>query len=150
MAVPMPFAVCLIASCFVALTLAEDAEKVPVGHLQKLGSHRPMEGRVEELQHVPHPIDFYEQYSAQSKPVILKGAARDMPAFKLWTDGYMKERYGGETVAVEPGKKENRTRVALEAKEIPFGEFLDKYNTSDVYMVDGVPKPMKGKLQQYK
>ncbi|XP_065174434.1 uncharacterized protein LOC135804481 [Sycon ciliatum] len=129
--------------CWSLVATGGEGKKTPVGHKMKLGSHRPMEGRVETIDYVPHPIDFYEEYSVGSKPVVLKGAARDMPAFKFWTDNYMKNNYGGETVAVEPGKKENRTRVALEGSEMNFGEFLDSYNSSDVYMVDSLPKPME-------
>lgn len=135
----------LVCLCLEPCLLLASKAEVPVGHLQKLGSHRPMEGRVEELDYVPNPIDFYEQYNVPGKPVILKGAARDMPSFKLWSDSYMKEKYGSLNVAVEPGKKENRTRVALDGSSMNFGEFIDRYNESDVYMVDDVPETMAGR-----
>lgn len=128
-----------------ACAIASDQSAVPVGHLQRLGSHRPREGATVELVDVPHPIEFYERYAKPQVPVILRGAAKTMPAYKRWTDAYLKDKSGDEEVSVEPGKKENRTRVAIEGHQAPFGEFLDIYNKSDIYMVDSIPKPLERK-----
>ena len=123
----------------------ENVKAPPPGHLQKLGSHRPAEGDVQILTDMPHPLEFFERFVQPHIPVVLKGAAKTMPAYRLWTDAYLKEKSGKERVAIEPGKKENRTRVQIEGTSAPFGEFLDIYNTSDIYMVDDVPAPIKCK-----
>ena len=123
-----------------------DKSSVPTGHLKRLGSHRPREGPVVELIDVPHPIDFFEQYALPQVPVILKGAAKAMPAYQLWTDEYLKEKSGDLEVQIEPGKKENRTRVAIEGTTTSFGNFLDTYNQTDIYMVDSLPKKLAGQF----
>ncbi len=67
---------------------------LPTGHLQPLGSHRPPDVIIDELNEVPSPRDFWEKYVKHEKAVIFRGAAKESPAFKLWTDEYLREQYG--------------------------------------------------------
>ncbi|RDD35959.1 hypothetical protein TrispH2_011817, partial [Trichoplax sp. H2] len=58
------------------------------GHMKPLGSHRePL--AVEELTSIPNPKTFYDLYTKPGKPVILRNAAKAIPAFSLWTDEYL-------------------------------------------------------------
>ena len=68
---------------------SDSGPRVPAGHLKPLGSHRQAEGFIESVAGFPHPEEFYNKYVAASKPVLFKGAAKDLPAYKLWTDAYI-------------------------------------------------------------
>ena len=61
----------------------------PPGHLEPFGGHRPAEGDVDSLNAFPDPKTFFEKYVKVGKPVLFRGAAKGIPAFKLWTDKYL-------------------------------------------------------------
>ena len=69
--------------------LTSNANDLP-GHLQPLGSHRPpMQVDVKDGQ--LNPIEFFDNYVKPSKPVLLKGAAKNFPSFLNWrNDEYLK------------------------------------------------------------
>ena len=60
------------------------------GHLKQLGLQRESEGHIEIRNDVPNVETFFEKYIAGSTPVVLKGAAHNVPAFQKWTDQYIK------------------------------------------------------------
>lgn len=62
----------------------------PKGHLEPLGSHRPPEGTIQTVNGFLDPKEFYTNHVLGSKPVLFKGAAHDLPAYKLWSDTYLK------------------------------------------------------------
>ena len=67
----------------------DHTEKLP-GHMQPLGSHRPMEGEIERISHIPDPMTFYQDYVDMNKPLVLEGAIRGTPPLTTWTDKYLK------------------------------------------------------------
>lgn len=107
--------------------------------MEPLGSHRPPEGKIKSMDFIPSPEDFYKDYASISQPVVFKGAAKLSPGFSLWTDNYIRNKYGSLTVRVDYGKKENRNRPA---DDLTLSEFLAIYNDSDRYLVDTLPKEM--------
>lgn len=62
----------------------------PPGHLQPLGSHQPPSGSIESSEVVPGPQEFFEENVRPGKPLLLRGAAKSMPAYSKWTDGYLR------------------------------------------------------------
>jgi hypothetical protein len=62
----------------------------PPGHLQPLGSHQSPEPHITELLEPPSPRDFFENFVKPGKPVLFRGAAKNTPAFSLWTDEYLR------------------------------------------------------------
>ena len=62
----------------------------PPGHLEPLGSHQPPFGEIHKTDVVPSPQDFFEQYALHGKPVLFKGAGKNMPAYSKWTDEYLR------------------------------------------------------------
>lgn len=109
-----------------------------------LGSHRaPENPGVEVLDEAPIPKDFFYQYVQGSKPFLIKNHAKDMPAFKFWNDEYIRSKYGHLQVDVEQGKKENRSNYLWTMK---LEEFLSKYNDSDIYLVNSLPREMMGDI----
>ncbi|EDV26371.1 uncharacterized protein TRIADDRAFT_54286 [Trichoplax adhaerens] len=109
------------------------------GHMKPLGSHRePL--AVEELTSIPNPKTFYDLYTKPGKPVILRNAAKAIPAFSLWTDEYLSEKFGNVQVLVEEGKKENRSKGNFMTS---LKEFVNSYKTEDLYVVHTVPKEMR-------
>lgn len=47
-----------------------------VGHLKPFGQHRDPDVVTEELQTVPHPLEFWKTYVSQNRPVVFRGAAK--------------------------------------------------------------------------
>ncbi|KAI0221585.1 hypothetical protein LSAT2_027102 [Lamellibrachia satsuma] len=119
----------------------------PPGHLEPFGGHRPAEGDVDSLDAFPDPKTFFEKYVKVGKPVLFRGAAKGIPAFKLWTDKYLAEKYGDIDIDVEHGKKELR---ADDTRVLSFRKFLDTYKDDDIYMVQNVKPSMKGDLSMLK
>lgn len=54
---------------------------------------------------------------------------------------FVREKYGSESVDVESGKKENREWNML---SISMADFLNRYKTEDIYMVNDVSQNMAG------
>lgn len=114
----------------------EDPSTWP-GHLEPLASQN-VKNPVDFVEEFPKPEDFFRDFVSAGKPLLIKNGAKISPAYKLWTDEYFVNLPGAENTSVfaEKQKKENRT---LGGNEISFKEFVEKYNTSDIYMVNGVP-----------
>lgn len=123
--------------------LTSNGSDHPTGHLQPLGSHQPPVGEVLSVDEIPSPQEFFQKYLQPGKPVLFKGAATKIPAYKLWTDDYLSLKYGDLVVDVEEGKKENRSN---ELFNMPFKLFLKIYNESDVYLVHSLPKAMRDEM----
>lgn len=90
------------------------AEEFPKGHLKPLGSHRAPD-KIEERYDIPTPLEFWNKYVKVSRPVVFRGAATYSKAFDLWTDKYLKEKYGNLEVRLEK-KAEKSGRVPIGAK----------------------------------
>lgn len=60
------------------------------GHMEPLGQQRKSEGHIEILDKIPDPLTFHKEFIVGSKPAVFRGAAKNIPAFDLWTDEYMK------------------------------------------------------------
>ncbi|EDO37504.1 predicted protein [Nematostella vectensis] len=113
------------------------------GHGLELGKHRDSDGHVEVLQSLPSPKEFWDNYASIRKPVVLRGAGKNFPAFDLWTDPYLVENYGDLEVKLEARK---------EKEKVPVGEkglgrdtirsFLESYAKKDTYMVSQLPDPL--------
>lgn len=123
-------------------------QELPRGHGEELCKHRDSEGHVDILRELPSPQEFWDQYASARKPVIFRGAAKNFPAFDLWTDQYLKENYG-------------ELEVKLEAKQekdhVPVGErglgrdtirsFLETYQQKDSYTVSQLPDPLSTEVR---
>ncbi|XP_013411943.1 jmjC domain-containing protein 5 [Lingula anatina] len=107
------------------------AEEIP-GHLQYLGSHRPAEGTIGIKDFWPDPATFYNNYIKPGKPLLFKGKAKGIPAFNLWTDEYLRNKYGDIKIDIEKGKKETRQGGML---RVPMSTFLNLYKEANIYMV---------------
>ena len=64
-------------------------EPLPAGHLKALGMHSGPEGSIDQVEGFLEPKEFYDNYVSLSQPVLFKGAAKNIPAYKLWTDEYL-------------------------------------------------------------
>ena len=68
------------------------------------GAHADPTQHVDEIgpsEDFPTPVEFYERYIKEYKPVVMRGVARHSPAYHLWTEEYLKETYGDLTVRLE-------------------------------------------------
>lgn len=123
--------------------ITADKNTIPQGHGEELGKHRSSDGHVDVLEEIPSPAEFWNKYASTRRPVVFRGAGKNFPAFNLWTDEYMKDKFGEMVVKLE-GKKEK--------EKVPVGErglgqdtirsFLDTYQKKDSYIVSQLPDPM--------
>lgn len=82
---------------------------------------------------------FFENYVNKRKPLLLKGAVKEFPPIKLWTDEYLSNAatdHDDYKLVVETVKKESRNQdiIGLSLKE-----FIQKYKDKEIYMVNPVP-----------
>ena len=84
------------------------------------------------------PVQFFDEFVIPGKPVLFRGAAKTFPAFNKWTDEYFKSLPESDSFSAfaEEGKKENRGDGA---KHLSFSDFLNVYQTEDIYYVNPVP-----------
>jgi len=45
---------------------------------------------VQELKHVPEPLEFYRSYVSLNQPVVIRGAVKHWPAVRRWTTDYLR------------------------------------------------------------
>lgn len=108
---------------------SEDEIVFPRGHLQPLGSHRdPDNTLIDELHEIPSAKVFWEKYVKPSRAVVLRGAAKNSPAFTTWTDEYLTKHYGDLEVRLEK-KKEKSGGIPIGIKGIG-RDTIGKYPTS--------------------
>ncbi|KAI0233047.1 hypothetical protein LSAT2_016683 [Lamellibrachia satsuma] len=140
----MAYLLCIVWALLVVSIGAKDDEHSstePPGHLLPLGAHRPAEGDVDAVDGFLDPHTFYRDYVVASRPVVFKGAARGIPAYKLWTDTYLKETFGNLVVQVETNKKEVRPQID---DTMSLSTFLQRYTTEGGgYMVEDVKPQMQ-------
>jgi len=48
---------------------------------------------VQEVKHVPEPLEFYRTYVSMNQPLVIRGAVRHWPAVQLWTNEYLRLFY---------------------------------------------------------
>jgi len=105
-------------------------------------------GHVEVLESLPSHARFFGEYlqgtgdfAKVGKPVLFSGAARNMPAYNLWTDDYLRDKHGDVLLdQVEPEKKETRTVMAQENWTLR--KFLDSYADKDIYSTAITPRAL--------
>ncbi|XP_072036429.1 uncharacterized protein [Amphiura filiformis] len=124
---------------------SQSTSALPTGHLKPLGSHRPPDVEIDELNEVPSPREFYEKYVKHGRAVIFRGAAKESPGFKLWTDEYLREKYGDLEVRLEGKREKGSHLIPMGDKYIgrsSIGHFIDHYHTTNRYMVSELPTAM--------
>jgi hypothetical protein len=71
-------------------------------------------------------VDFTENYLKPRRPLIIKGLAKDWPAFKKWTPEYLKEVVGNKVVPLYDNSKADPSKpINAKAAEMPFNEYID-------------------------
>ena len=66
----------LLLQVFSLLQIRCDGE-YPKGHMKRLGEQRPPEIITEQIVEDLHPIEFWERFVKQEKPVLFPGAAKN-------------------------------------------------------------------------
>ncbi|XP_065063721.1 uncharacterized protein LOC135690182 [Rhopilema esculentum] len=116
---------------------------IPPGHLEPFGSHMdPMP--LEETENIPDAKTFFEKYVLPMRPIVFRNAAKKFPAYKLWTEEYLIEKYGDLEVRLE-NKLEKEGYTPSGAKGIgrdTVREFINTYKSAPKYIVSELPSPM--------
>lgn len=131
---------------FVLACSAASMEDLPSWHMKPLGSHRTPETVDETFaDDLISPYDFAHKYVLPRKPIVFRNVVKDWPAFKLWTDQYLSEKYGDMELRLE-GKKEKKSGIPK--GDVCLGRdymetFLKDYRQgADKYVVSELPTPM--------
>eukprot|EP00933_Yihiella_yeosuensis_P078048 TRINITY_DN8913_c0_g1_i1.p1 TRINITY_DN8913_c0_g1~~TRINITY_DN8913_c0_g1_i1.p1 ORF type:complete len:345 (+),score=52.53 TRINITY_DN8913_c0_g1_i1:54-1088(+) len=53
---------------------------------------------IAELQKAPTWDEFYKNHVRANRPLVIRGIAKDQPAYKLWTDTYLRDNFGKRRV----------------------------------------------------
>ncbi|XP_062602952.1 bifunctional peptidase and arginyl-hydroxylase JMJD5-like [Saccostrea cucullata] len=132
----------ILALVLMAVALGE-VIATPPGHLKPLGSHMDPIGGIPVTGKFPSPWVFHEEFVKKSQPLVMrKVLERDnIPAYRLWTDKYLRENFGNIDVEVEVGKKENRMSGLV--KNMTMSKFLHVYQTANIYQVFDLTPEMK-------
>merc|ERR1711871_93498 len=96
---------------------------------------------------IPKASEFFTKYAAGwGKPFIMKGAAKKITAFKEWSnDKAMAKRFPRAMFTqIEFAKKETRMAGAA---AWPVTKFLEKYNTTDAYVVSNLDRYMAADVE---
>ncbi|EDV25231.1 uncharacterized protein TRIADDRAFT_56964 [Trichoplax adhaerens] len=122
---------------------AKDTKGLP-GHLKPLG-HSGRHIEITEINGFPSLKTFFKQHVSQSKPLVMRGAAKIYPAFSKWSDDYFLSLPETSTaeIDIQQRKKQNYSLPYLRAT---LAEFLHRYNHTDEYMVSYIPSHLKTDL----
>ena len=137
----------------------------PKGHLRPLGHSDFLDtwdGEIDALDDLTAKR-FWNDYVKPRRPLVLRGAARDHPAFSLWKDdAYIVEHFGHFKVKIEDknedrltdhcGHKRHGERIVCERVERPYREtfmnisrFMRRYRRPnyDHYVISQMPDAMQ-------
>ncbi|XP_071805336.1 uncharacterized protein [Asterias amurensis] len=113
------------------------------GHGMQLGKHKDPIGHLEILEKLPSSREFWENYAAQRKPVVFRGAAQLSKGMHLWTDDYLMENFGDLKVKIESkSEKENIPTGVKGLGQDTIASFLRSYQSRNAYIVSQLPQPM--------
>lgn len=121
------------------------------GHNQPLGMQRDPDGHVDILTRLPTAKEFWQKYLSTSTPVLIKAGTSSSPAFKLWTDDYLKAHFGSMIFKIE-GKTEDQTKPIgnLGIGFDQLSHFLNTYKDRKTYIVSQMPAAMQHDIQTLK
>lgn len=121
--------------------IADDREQHPLGdgHKKPFGKGKPST-HVQVIDRQVLGSEFFSKIVEDHNPIVFKRLYKDSLPVMLWTDEYflkLKNLPDEHRVTVEGRKKENRSTPAVSMR---FQEFVEVYNLTDQYMVEGVPQ----------
>eukprot|EP00112_Aurelia_sp_Birch-Aquarium-sp1_P011282 Seg2372.2 transcript_id=Seg2372.2/GoldUCD/mRNA.D3Y31 product="JmjC domain-containing protein 5" protein_id=Seg2372.2/GoldUCD/D3Y31 len=115
------------------------------GHHGKLGQQCEPSVKTAELEEVPQPELFYEEFIKKNRPVVFRGAAKRSRAFSHWTEEYLKENFSNLTVRLEARAEDNHHlptgKVGLGLDLL--GNFMINYQNLDGYIISQIATPME-------
>ena len=130
----------------VSLTSVVSVERNPrKGHLEPLGHQDGGMIPVDETVEIPGSQEFYDNYVKMVKPLVFRGAAKNYPAFKKWTDAYLKENFQDLEFRIE--RKKNLGYRFFPEGDIALGKdtlknFIETYHQTNKFLVSSLPTPM--------
>lgn len=106
-----------------------------VGPKAKIDESQKMrrEGTVDEVAIADlTPARFYSEYLSRNKPLLIKGGASHWAAVSRWTDPYLNENVGDESVKAERSKTkrfgyEDSSWGAVTEEDFTWSSFLGRY-----------------------
>jgi hypothetical protein len=100
-------------------------------------------GEIERIS-VPPFKEFVSKYLSRNRPVILKAAMEDWPAYKKWSLEYFQQVHGTATVSIQDGRDADphyERNQKFFRKEVIFSDFIERLkqteSSNDFYMTAG-------------
>lgn len=108
---------------------------LPRGHNKPFGHHAKAWKRIHTVYEHPHPQDFYNDFLRQSKPLVIKGGAKDWPAIHKWKNvSYLNSLGGKERSDVNWKQIYDYDRHHAIRIDMSMKEFTEKMETHNIYM----------------
>ncbi len=122
------------------------------GTFDKLANLDPEFGTIQRIKPVPFD-QFVSEYISRNRPVIIRDAMHDWPAYQKWSFDYFRAVHGDVTVGIQEGRsgdplyERNSGHLKSAAK---FADFLDRVESTeksnDFYMTAGNMTEHKSEL----
>lgn len=114
------------------------SQRAPAGLVREVNATELLERRARGERTLLDPATFITEAVVAHIPVIFRGLARDWPARTVWTDEFLEEFLGDRSIRIET-KDDDKNNIPPNTN---MREFLRRYHTSDMYMVDETPPPL--------
>lgn len=77
--------------------------------------------------------EFYQQYAQKNTPLVISGGVKHWDAIHLWTNEYLEQVVGFNTVDVETSRDQFEGRIFDDAEKVymPFSRFLERLTRSE-------------------
>ncbi len=87
--------------------------------------------------------DFFIKYVDKKVPVVIRGAAKQSPAFLNWNDAYFRKNPDIVSMHVSVDRDKKELPNITDYRHMKFKAFLDRYKSEELYLVDGVKPPLQ-------
>lgn len=123
--------------------LARRVQRLELAHAIARSHARaaPQPGEVERRT-TPDAKEFFRDYWAAHRPVVLTDATRSWPALRRWTPAFFRDRFGRHTIEITTGREGDPRydpNFAAHRQTIRMDRFIDRVVTAgvsnDLYMV---------------
>ncbi|XP_070578891.1 uncharacterized protein [Ptychodera flava] len=97
--------------------------------------------KTEILNFMIGPEDFFQQYISKRKPVLITDSIHHWPAYTLWSEEYLTEKLGDETVSVKVDSQEQ-----MSMKKMTMKEFIENYKSDPLTLSQEVYPSLDGDI----
>ncbi len=83
------------------------------------------------------------KYVDKKIPLIIRGAAKSFPAFSKWSIQFFRETPEIAKMAVQVDRDKKELNNISDFRHMKLTKFLDRFQTEELFLVEGIQKPMQ-------